>query len=45
MATREALLTQKKAHAARFARTNQWRKPEEGYLEQTEDTPVIATHY
>lgn len=45
MVTHEALLTQKKAHAARFARTNQWRKPEEGYLEQTVDTPVIATHY
>ena len=43
--TRDALLAQKEAQAAQFARTNQWRKPEEGYLEQTEDTPVIATHY
>ena len=43
--TREALLRQKAAQAAQFAKTNQWRKPEEGYLEQTEDTPVIATHY
>lgn len=43
--TREALLRQKAAQAAQFAKTNQWRKPEEGYLEQTGDTPVIATHY
>lgn len=43
--TCDALLAQKEAQAAQFARTNQWRKPEEGYLEQTEDTPVIATHY
>ena len=43
--TREALRRQKAAQAAQFAKTNQWRKPEEGYLEQTEDTPVIATHY
>ena len=37
--TREALLRQKAAQAAQFAKTNQWRKPEEGYLEQTEETP------
>lgn len=43
--TRDALLRQKAAQAAQFARTNQWRKPEEGYLKQTEDTPVVATHY
>lgn len=43
--TREALLRQKAAQAEQFAKTNQWRKPEEGYLEQTEETPVIATHY
>lgn len=42
---REALLKQKAAQAAQFEKTNQWRKPEEGYLEQTEETPVIATHY
>ena len=44
-ATRDALLRQKASQAAQFARTNQWRKPEEGYLKQTEDTPVVATHY
>ena len=43
--TRDALLAQKEAQAAQFAKTNQWRKPEEGYLEQAEDTPVISTHY
>lgn len=43
--TREALLKQKATQAAQFAKTNQWRKPEEGYLKRTEDTPVIATHY
>ncbi len=29
--TREALLRQKAAQAEQFAKTNQWRKPEEGY--------------
>ena len=43
--TRDALLRQKASQAAQFARTNQWRKPEEGYLKQTENTPVVATHY
>ena len=43
--TREALLKMKDAQAAQFAKTNSFRKPEEGYLEQTEDGPVIAGHY
>ncbi len=43
--TRDALLKMKEAQAAQFAKTNSFRKPEEGYLEQTEDGPVIAGHY
>ena len=43
--TKDALLKMKEAQAAQFAKTNSFRKPEEGYLEQTEDGPVIAGHY
>ncbi len=43
--TARALETQKAAQAAQFAKTNSFRKPEEGYLKQLEDGPVIATHY
>ena len=35
----------REAQTAQFARTNSFQKPEEGYLEQTEDGPVIAGHY
>ena len=35
--TKDALLKMKEAQAAQFAKTNSFRKPEEGYLEQTED--------
>ena len=30
---------------ANVRRTNQWRKPEEGYIAQDKATPVIASHY
>lgn len=43
--TRDALLIQKEAQAWQFAKTSSYRKPEEGYLVQTDDTPVISTHY
>ena len=43
--TYEALVAMKAAQKAQFDKTNQWRKPEEGYLVQDEETPVIATHY
>ena len=43
--TRDALLKMKEAQAAQFAKTNSFRKPSEGFLEQTEDTPVIVGHY
>ena len=43
--TRAVLLSHKEAQAEQFAKTNQWRKPEEGYLVQDETTPVIESHY
>lgn len=43
--TLEALRRAKVAQAAQFAKTNSFRKPEEGYLFQDESTPVIAGHY
>ena len=43
--TLEALKAMKAAQKAQFDKTNQWRKPEEGYLVQDETTPVIAGHY
>lgn len=43
--TWKALQTQMVAQALQFAKTNSYRKPEEGYLEQTAGTPVIATHF
>ncbi len=43
--TKDALLKMKEAQAAQFAKTNSFRKPEEGYLEQTDEGPVIAGHY
>lgn len=44
-ATKRALLTMKDAQKAQFDKTNTFRKPDEGYLEQREDGPVIAGHY
>jgi integrase len=41
-AAKKALLIHKQAQLARYERTNQWRKPEEGYIEQTDETPVIT---
>ena len=38
----EALGEHKKAQKERYDRTNQWRKPEEGYIEQTDESPVIS---
>ena len=38
----EALREHKKAQRERYDRTNQWRKPEEGYIEQTDESPVIS---
>lgn len=38
----EALKEHKKAQKERYDRTNQWRKPEEGYIEQTDESPVIS---
>lgn len=38
----EALREHKKAQKERYDRTNQWRKPEEGYIEQTDESPVIS---
>ena len=38
----EALREHKKAQKERYDRTNQWRKPEEGYIEQTDGSPVIS---
>lgn len=43
--TKQALLTMKEAQKEQFEKTNRFRKPSEGYLEQTEDTPVITGHY
>ena len=43
--TLEILRIHKEAQLARYKRTNQWRKPEEGYLEQTPDGPVVSTLY
>lgn len=40
--TVEVLKAHKEAQFKRYARTNQWRKPEEGYIEQTDDSPVIT---
>lgn len=39
-----ALLAHKEAQAERFTRTNQWRRPEEGYIVQSDDSPVISDH-
>ena len=38
----DALREHKKAQKERYDRTNQWRKPEEGYIEQTDESPVIS---
>lgn len=38
----EALMEHKKAQKERYDRTNQWRKPHEGYIEQTDESPVIS---
>ena len=43
--TANALQTHKQAQATQFEKTNLYRKPEEGYLEQSDDGPVIASHY
>ena len=40
--TVQILKDHKEAQFKRYARTNQWRKPEEGYIEQTDDSPVIT---
>lgn len=40
--TIQVLKAHKEAQFKRYARTNQWRKPEEGYIEQTDDSPVIS---
>lgn len=40
--TVQVLKDHKEAQFKRYARTNQWRKPEEGYIEQTDDSPVIS---
>lgn len=38
----EALKEHKRAQKVRYDRTNQWRKPHEGYIEQTDESPVIS---
>lgn len=38
----EALKEHKRAQKVRYDRTNQWRKPHEGYIEQTDEWPVIS---
>ena len=43
--TYEALVSAKAAQKAQFDKTNSYRKPQEGYLVQNEETPVIAGHY
>lgn len=43
--TKEALLAMREAQRRQFEKTNLYRKPSEGYLEQKEDGPVIAGHY
>ncbi len=43
--TKDALHKMREAQAAQFAKTNRFRKPDEGYLEQTDEGPVIAGHY
>lgn len=40
--TVQILKDHKETQFKRYARTNQWRKPEEGYIEQTDDSPVIT---
>ena len=40
--TVQILKDHKEAQFKRYARTNQWRKPEEGYIKQTDDSPVIT---
>ena len=40
--TVQILKDHKEAQFKCYARTNQWRKPEEGYIEQTDDSPVIT---
>lgn len=37
-----ALLVHKEAQLARYNRTNQWRKPDEGYMVQDNASPVIS---
>lgn len=37
-----ALKVHKDSQLKRYNRTNQWRKPEEGYITQGDDTPVIS---
>ena len=43
--TKNALLIQKESQLAHFNSINSFRKPHEDYVEQTQDTPVISTHY
>lgn len=43
--TKQALLSMKEAQKRQFDKTNLYRKPDEGNLEQREDGPVIAGHY
>lgn len=40
--TVEVLKAHQEAQLKRYQRTNQWRKPEEGYIEQTADSPVVS---
>ena len=42
---RDTLLKMKEAQAAQFAKTNSFRNPDEGYLEQAGDGPIIVGHY
>ena len=41
----EALKIHKEAQAARYAKTNSYRKPYEGYIEQTDESPVVSDKY
>lgn len=43
--TKQVLLAMKEAQKRQFNKTNLYSKPDEGYLEQREDGPVIAGHY
>ncbi len=43
--TKDVLVAMKEAQRRQFEKMNLYRKPDEGYLEQKEDGPVIAGHY